>query len=110
MLAAFVLAIITGCSWHDSAGTKHTLILGIGMISSTNPVGIVASDTKIIGISFDRSRITAGISQQHLVTIDPEHAQDAVISLTSTPFTLSLTNWNPNSNVNTNKPITPSEI
>ena len=102
ILLTAVVSALSGCSWRDKSGTKHTLILGIGMISTSHQGGIAASDAKVLGLSYDRAGLMIGVGQIHHVAIDPALAVDAIIAVSSTPFSLVITNWNPNLSSNTN--------
>jgi hypothetical protein len=101
LLLTIMVATPLGCSWRDKAGTKHTLILGIGLVSNGQSSGIVANDLKLLGLSYDSGGLMIGVGQKHDISIDPTRADGAIISVSSAPFSLVLTNWSPSLLTNT---------
>jgi hypothetical protein len=78
-----------GCSWTDKHGTQHVLIIGCGIVSQTNHSGIIVRQVRGLGLVVDDA-VDFGLVQRHRVEIDPQLVTNAIFSVHSTPFTLSL--------------------
>lgn len=65
------------------------LIIGCGIVSQTNHSGIVVRQVRGLGLVVDDA-IDFGLVQRHRVEIDPQLVTNAIFSVESTPFTLSL--------------------
>ncbi len=100
----FAILLVSGCSgisFHSKDGTNHHLIIGFGMISTKEQQGVTVEDAKVLGLMVGKGGVSAGLGQQHCVEIDPKLADNIVISVNSTPFSLKVTNFNPYSSCNT---------
>lgn len=83
------LAFSTGCSWSDSHGTRHTLVLGVGWIRSASVTNaILVREEHILGAMLGTSGIAAGYSGLHTVSIDPQRTSNALLSVHSRPLSL----------------------
>ncbi len=100
-LAVCGLLALAGCAgpgkglclgWTDRDGVGHALVLGFGVVSCKEQPGLSAVDAKIIGFVLDGG-LSGGIVQRHLVEIDPEAAGNAVVSIRSTPFGMTIKNF-----------------
>lgn len=102
LLLAAVLALASGCAgsakglgigWTDRSGVRHALILGFGMVSLTNgPMS--ALDVRAAGLVLDRGA-SLGIVRRHTVEIDPGQAGNAVASIHTSPFSLTVKTFDP---------------
>ncbi len=98
-----MLLLFSGCSginFRSKDGTNHHLIIGFGMISTKEQQGVTVEDAKVLGLMVGKGGVSAGLGQQHCVEIDPKQADNVVISVNSTPFSLKVTNFTPYSSCN----------
>lgn len=94
----------TAWGWTATNGVQHAMILGFGWVSLTNGPAS-ALDVKAAGLVLDRG-ISAGFVQRHEISIDPERASNIVVSIRSTPFSMSVRHWDLSpTNLNLWKPI-----
>ena len=94
-LFAFTQVGCAGISVHSEKGTTHRIIIGIGVVSTGQQPGVSVQDCRALGLVCGQGGLQAGLSQQHDVAIDPKIAEDVVISIRATPFSLTVTNFNP---------------
>jgi hypothetical protein len=87
--------LLTGCSWIDSEGTTHSLIIGLGYVSQATTTGINVVDIGVAGITCDEG-ISFGLLKKTQLKINPSTAPNAIISVNTLPFSLSIKNINPN--------------
>ena len=86
----------TGCSWTDKRGTHHLIVgIGLGIITTTNRVGVDVRDSHIIGAEFGTGRVGVGWMQRHRVAIDPAVASNVVVSVKARPFSMTVRNFDP---------------
>ena len=99
-----LLALIaTGCSWTDKSGTHHLIVgVGFGVITTTNGAGVEVLDSRVIGAELGPNGAGLGLMQHHRVAINPALASNVVISVKSSPFALTVKNFDPYS-TNTNQ-------
>ena len=98
LIAVLIASLLIGCSGvpiHSQSGTTHYVILGLGVVSLREQKGVSVTDGGALGLIAGRSGLTAGIGQQHDVRIDPTMASNVVISISATPFSLTVTNFDP---------------
>ena len=94
VLCLFALAALgVGCSWRSKDGTRHALILGIGLVSTSNQPGVAVTDIRCAGLLAGTQCAGAGVLQFHSVAINPTQASNTVVSIRSQPFSLRVTNW-----------------
>ena len=96
MFPLLAFLITTGCSgihFRSKDGVNHHLIIGIGMISTKEQQGVTVEDAKVLGLMVGKGGLNAGLGQQHIVEINPQLADNVVISVKSAPFSLKVTNF-----------------
>ena len=110
VLASLVVVVLCGCSGvpiHSKNGTTHYVILGVGVVSMKEQKGVSIADGVGLGLMGGPGGFTIGFGQQHDLQIDPTTASNVVISIRTTPFSLTVTNfepyWLPESMVNPQK-------
>src|SRR4051812_3291669 len=72
----FLLLALTasgGCSWTARDGTRHVVIIGLGIVSQTNQLGMTVQDVRGLGLVIDDA-VNFGLVQRHRVEIDPQRA------------------------------------
>lgn len=85
-LSCLALALaLTGC-WTDRHGTRHTVIIGFGIVgvTPTNSAATVVS-VHCLGLNGSRNGINAGYSSS-LTTSVPANAEDVRIETSQHPF------------------------
>jgi hypothetical protein len=88
-----VLAAATGC-WVGGDGTRHRLVLGVGVVSTHASAGVGVDDVRLLGLYTGRDGVAAGLVGAHEVTIDPRVA-DVVVSVRATPWSLRVVTQSP---------------
>lgn len=91
LIVSTLMFLLTGCSWIDSKGVKHSLIIGLGYVSQVDVTGIKATDFGVAGISLDQG-ISLGLMKKTSVEINPNTAPNAIVSVKATPFSLTVRN------------------
>jgi hypothetical protein len=75
---------LSGCSWTSKDGTRHTVIIGFGLVeTNTAHPGVTVQDTKLVGFTAGTEGISLGLVQRHQVEIDPRKVSDIVLSVKS---------------------------
>jgi hypothetical protein len=78
------------CSWTDKSGTRHVLIVGIGIVSvnKSKPAAATVSQTHALGITIsDQTGVDFGIGYSSaFVTAVPKGAEDVRIEASQHPF------------------------
>ena len=86
---------LTSCTWSDGSGTHHLIVgVGFGIITTTNRAGVDVQDFRTIGAEFGSQGVGLGLMRHHRVNIEPG-ASNVVVSVKSTPFGLSVSNFDP---------------
>ena len=80
--------------WTDRDGVRHVLVFGFGIVNHVERQDVTVLDVKAVGLVVDRG-VKLGLVQNHEVTIDPRRADDVVVAVRSTPFGLTVKNFNP---------------
>lgn len=96
-----------GCSWKDSRGT-HYLVLGVGfgVITHTNTAGVEVIDSRLLGAHASPYASGVGWMQHHRVMIDPALASNVVISIGATPWSMTVSNFDPHLSLFKQSPFT----
>jgi hypothetical protein len=102
LICSILLFLLQGCSWVDSNGINHTLIIGFGYVSQASATGISAADMTVAGIAFDHG-ISLGLMKKMRVEINPNTASNAIVSIKAAPFSLAVKNFNQNENFTQSK-------
>lgn len=76
-----------GCSWTDRSGTRHVLIVGVGVVSVNNskPSAATVTRANALGIAADQGGVAAGYSSRFTTSV-PEGAEDVRIEASQRPF------------------------
>ena len=91
-LICLAIADGTGCSWTDKGGTHH-LIVGLGVITTTNRTGVEVRDSRILGGEFGPDAIGLGWLEHHRTAIDPAIASNVVISVHASGLNVTIKNF-----------------
>jgi hypothetical protein len=75
------------CKWTDKSGTRHTLIIGIGVVSvnESKPEAAQVVRASALGISAGTGGFTAGYSSRFSTSV-PAGAEDVRIEASQHPF------------------------
>jgi hypothetical protein len=87
-LLCLVILGSTGCvSWKDHSGTRHTLVIGIGVVSvnDSKPTAATVTRAHTMGIAVDANGLTAGYSARFTTAV-PDNAEDVRIEASERPF------------------------
>jgi hypothetical protein len=96
VLLLFSVAPLSGCaSWTGKDGVRHSLILGVGVVSALDKGPVQVQDLRAGGLTVGPDLVSVGFAQRHEVEIDPEKAGNAVISVKARPFGLDVRNFDP---------------
>jgi len=82
----------TGCSWTDKGGTHHRIV-GIGVITITNRLGVEVRDSRIPGGEFAQDGVGLGWMEDHRTAIDPSVASNVVISVKASGLNVTIQNF-----------------
>lgn len=91
MLAWFLVCLAAaagaGCSWTDQSGTRHVVIVGLGVVSvnDAKPSAATVTRTQALGVAADQGGIMAGYSSRFATTV-PDSAEDVRIEASQRPF------------------------
>lgn len=88
LLCLVALCAGTGCChWTDKSGTRHTLIIGVGVVSvnESKPEAACVTRANVLGISADAGGLTAGLSSRFSTSV-PDGAEDVRIEASQKPF------------------------
>jgi hypothetical protein len=91
-----LLASLTACSgipFHTSDGTTHYLVVGVGVVSTKEQLGVSVMDSRGAGLLAGPAACNAGLFQQHYLEIDPRQASNVVISIQARPLSLTVKNF-----------------
>lgn len=98
VLSALALVSVAGCSgiqFRTEDGIDHYLILGIGMVSTREQLGVTVEEAKILGMMVNKGGFNIGLGLQHTVEIVPKSAGNVVISVKSSPYSLKVKSFSP---------------
>ena len=87
MLLCLIGLWAAGCSYHDGYGTRHTLILGFGIVSVNSTNKNLATVTKITGIGFNGNTSPArgGIGYFNSTTVEVKCNTNLAIEIDQKP-------------------------
>lgn len=77
----------TGC-WTSSDGTRHRLILGVGVVSEHEQPGLAVHEFRGAGAFVGRDGAGVGLFSTHTTSLDPNVATNVVVQVDSRPFSL----------------------
>ena len=98
LIVSILLLLLTGCSWIDSKGVKHSLIIGLGYVSQANATGIKVTDFGVAGIALDEG-VSLGLMRKTSVEINSNTAPNAIVSVKASPFSLNIRKIDQNGNL-----------
>ena len=98
LTVSILLLLLTGCSWIDSKGVKHSLIIGLGYVSQADATGIEVTDFGAAGIALDQG-VSIGLMRKTSVEINPNTASNAIVSVKASPFSLNIRKIDQNGNL-----------
>ena|ERR1017187_1243822 len=104
LLLPILLISCSGVPIHGKNGTNHYVVIGLGIVSVKEQQGVSVTDGSALGLMAGPQGMYAGWSQNHSVQIDPIAASNVVISISATPFSLTVTNFDPYS-INKAEPV-----
>jgi hypothetical protein len=78
--------------WTDKEGVRHVMVFGFGIVNHAQTEGTAVLDVKAVGLVLDDG-LSVGLVQKHRVEIDPAKAGNVVVSVHSTPFGLTVKNF-----------------
>ena len=81
----FAIGPSQGCSWRGQSGVHHTLVLGIGLVSYKEDPGLSVQNLNLLGTTLDRTGVQAGAIFRHTVMINPNKANDLLLSVNASP-------------------------
>lgn len=75
------------CHWTDKSGTRHTLIIGVGVVSvnESKPEAAQVTRANALGIIADAGGVTVGAAS-HFTTAVPDGAEDVRIEASQKLF------------------------
>lgn len=84
---ALLLGLTGCCRWTDKSGTRHTLIIGVGVVSvnESKPEAAQVIRANALGITADAGGVTAGLSSRFTTAV-PSGAEDVRIEASQKPF------------------------
>lgn len=88
LLVSLALAGGAGCcSWSDKSGTRHVLIVGIGVVSinDSKPAAATVTRAHALGVTADQGGVGAGYSSRFTTSV-PAGAEDVRIEASQRPF------------------------
>jgi hypothetical protein len=82
-----LLSLAGGCSWHDTSGTRHVVVIGFGVVSvqDSKPRAATVTKANVLGIKADSTGVSAGYSSS-FVTAVPDKAEDVRIESSTRPL------------------------
>lgn len=92
-LAAMIAVAIAGCSWRGADGTRHQVILGVGLVSTHTQPGVTAQDFRSLGLLACSNGGALGYTRLHRVELDSQVASNAVVAIRSGLGGLTVTNF-----------------
>lgn len=84
-------AVLCGCSWTDRRGPHH-LVLGFGIVTSTNEVGVEVPDTRVMGERGWTGRVRCGIRAAPPRGDHPAMSFNVILTVCSTSSSLMVSN------------------
>jgi hypothetical protein len=87
LLFPFCLGLPGCCCWTDNSGTRHTLIIGLGVVSVNESKSEAAQVVRAnaLGVIADAGGFTAGFSSRFTTSV-PAGAEDVRIEASQQPF------------------------
>jgi hypothetical protein len=87
-ILCLIIAGGTGCcSWTDKSGTRHVLIVGVGIVSvnDSTPTAATVTRAHALGLTADQGGIAAGYSSSFTTAV-PAGVEDVRIEASQHPF------------------------
>ena len=87
MLLCLIAITVAGCSYNDGHGTRHTLILGFGIVSVNSTNKNLATVTKITGIGLNANTAPArgGVGYFNSTLVEVKADTDMIIEVDDKP-------------------------
>jgi hypothetical protein len=88
-LPLLLFALLTGCAATGKDGTKHYLVLGLGVVSvnNTNPVGATVCKMQVLGIGVsDMPGVRFGVGYANSVVVAVPPTNHVLLEVSDGPF------------------------
>lgn len=88
LLVSAGLLTLPGCvRWKDASGTRHMLVVGLGVVSTqdSKPEAARVTRAHVVGVAADREGVMAGMSERFITSV-PANAEDVRIEASHRPF------------------------